>query len=238
MRDRWGWPAPTALLTSGVFLVVDFAFFAANLLKIVEGGWIPLTFGAIVFVVMTTWHSGIEAMRRRLATMTEPPERFLERLEANRVPRVPGTAIFLTRIAEAIPPLMILHVSQIGALPQTVIALTVKFAEIPRVGLSNRLELVRVFEGFWHLTVHYGFVEIPDLPSALHTAKDLGCPVDLDRAVYFGEHDEVVRGKAGGRLLQWRWLLFAFLFRNSVRAVDLFNLPPSNFLEIGRQIEI
>jgi KUP system potassium uptake protein len=238
MRDRWGWPAPTALLTSGVFLVVDFAFFAANLLKIVEGGWIPLTFGAIVFLIMTTWHSGIEAMRRRLATMTEPPERFLERLEANGVPRVPGTAIFLTRIAEAIPPLMILHVSQIGALPQTVIALTVKFAEIPRVCLANRLELVSVFEGFWHLTVHYGFVEIPNLPSALHTAKDLGCPIDLDTAVYFGAHDEVVRGEPGGRLLRWRLPLFAFLFRNSVRAVDLFNLPPPNFVEIGRQIEI
>src|ERR1700736_4324131 len=133
MRDRWGWSAPTALLTSGAFLVVDFAFFAANLLKIVEGGWIPLTFGAIVFIVMTTWHSGIGAMVRRLASMTKPPERFLERLEANRVARVPGTAVFLTRIAEAIPLLMIQHVSQIGALPRTVVALTVKFEEIPRV---------------------------------------------------------------------------------------------------------
>ena len=169
MRDRWGWSAPTALLASGVFLVVDFAFFAANLLKIVDGGWIPLTFGAIVFIVMTTWHSGIGAMVRRHATMTEPPERFLDRLEANRIPRVPGTAVFLTRIAEAIPPLMIQHVSQIGALPQTVVALTVKFEEIPRVSLSNRLELVRVFEGFWHLTVHYGFVEIPI--CRLHCAR-------------------------------------------------------------------
>jgi len=159
MRDRWGWSALSALLASGIFLVVDLAFFSANLLKIVEGGWIPLTFGVIVFIVMTTWNSGIEGMRHRLATMTEPPEKFLERLEANRIPRVPGTAIFLTRIAEAIPPLMILHVLQIGALPQTVIALTVKFAEIRRVSPSNRLELVRVFEGFWHLTVHYGFVE-------------------------------------------------------------------------------
>ena len=86
--------------------------------------------------------------------------------------------------------------------------------------------------------VHYGFVEIPDLPSALRAAKDLGCPLDLDTAVYFGAHDEVVRGEAGGWLLRWRVPLFAFLFRNSVRAVDLFNLPPHNFLEIGRRIEI
>jgi KUP system potassium uptake protein len=151
---------------------------------------------------------------------------------------VPGTAILLTRIAQGIPPLMIRHVAQIGALPQTVIALTVRFEEIPRVYLMNRLELERVFEDFWHLTVHYGFVEIPDLPSTLRAAKDLGCPVDLDNAVYFGAHDEVFRGKTVGLLLRWRLPLFAFLFRNSVRAVDLFNLPSSNFLEMGCQIEI
>ena len=238
MRDRWGWSAPAALLASGVFLFVDTAFFAANLVKIADGGWIPLTFGGIVFVVMTTWHSGMEAIRRKLATMTESPAQFLERLQKRRIARVPGTAIFLTRITGAIPPLMILHVSQIRALPETVIALTVRFADIPRVSPSNRLELDRIFEGFWHLTVHYGFVEIPDLPSALRAAKDLGCPVDLDTAVYFGAHDEVVRGEAGGWLLRWRVPLFAFLFRNSVRAVDLFNLPPHNFLEIGRRIEI
>ena len=87
MRDRWGWSATSALLTSGVFVIVDFAFFVRNLLKIVEGGWIPLTFGGIVFIVMTTWHSGIEAIRLRLVTMTELPEQFLERLEANRIPR-------------------------------------------------------------------------------------------------------------------------------------------------------
>jgi K+ transporter len=106
---------------------------------------------------------------------------------------------------------MIRHVAQIGALPQTVIALTVRFEEIPRVYLMNRLELERVFEDFWHLTVHYGFVEIPDLPSTLRAAKDLGCPVDLDNAVYFGAHDEVFRGKTVGLLLRWRLPTFRVL---------------------------
>jgi KUP system potassium uptake protein len=238
MRERWGWSAPTALFVSGVFLLVDIGFFAANLLKIADGGWIPLTFGGLVFVVMTTWHFGVAAIQRTLATMTESPAQFLERLQTKRIARVPGTAIFLTRLTEAIAPLMILHVSQIGVLPETVIALTVRFADIPRVSPADRLELVPIFEGFWHLTVRYGFVEIPDLPSALRTAKDLGCPVDLEAAVYFGALDEVVRGAPGRWFLRWRVPLFAFLFRNSVRAVDLFNLPPANFLEIGRRIEI
>jgi KUP system potassium uptake protein len=238
MRDRWGWPAPSALLASGVFLLVDCAFFAANLLKIVEGGWIPLAFGALVFIVMTTWHSGVQAVRGRLAALAEPVEVFRERLHAGRVPRVPGTALFLTRVTRAIPRLLVQHVCQIGVLPQTVIALTVKFEQIPRVGPSDRLELTPLFEGFWHLTVHYGFVEIPDLPAALRAAKALGCPLDPDNAVYFGEHDAVIPGRTNGRLSRLRLSLFAFLWRNAVRAVDLFNLPPQNFVEIGRQIAL
>jgi len=103
MCDRWGWSAPTALLTSGVFLVVDFVFFAANLLKIVEGAD-PAHLRRDRVIVMTKWHSGIGAMVRRLATMTEPPERFLQPLEANRVARVPGTRSLSDPVAEAIPP--------------------------------------------------------------------------------------------------------------------------------------
>jgi KUP system potassium uptake protein len=88
MRKRWGWSAPLALLTSGAFLVVDAVFFAANMLKVAEGGWIPLTLGAILFVVMTTWRAGIEAVRNRMGTMTEPPEQFVKRLQENKIPRV------------------------------------------------------------------------------------------------------------------------------------------------------
>jgi KUP system potassium uptake protein len=238
MRVRWGWSAPLALLTSGVFLVVDFAFFAANLLKVAEGGWIPLVLGVIIFVVMTTWHSGIEAVHNKLATMTESPEQFLKHLQENRIARVPGTAVFLTRIAEGTPPLMIQHLAQMGALQRTLIALTVSFENVPRVRLPDRLKMVQVLDSFWHLTVRYGFIEVPDLPSALRAAKELGCPVDLENAVYFAARDEVVRSKAGGTFSWWRLPLFAFLFRNSVRVSDLFNLPASNFIEVGRQIEI
>jgi KUP system potassium uptake protein len=109
MRKRWGWSTPLALLISGAFLVVDSVFFAANMLKIAEGGWIPLSLGVILFVVMTTWRFGIEAVRNRMAPMTEPPEEFVKRLEENKICRVPGTAVFLTRLTEGTPPLMIEH---------------------------------------------------------------------------------------------------------------------------------
>jgi KUP system potassium uptake protein len=239
MRDRWGWSASLALLASGIFLAVDFVFFAANLLKVAEGGWIPLLFGVLLFIVMTTWRSGIEATTHTLATMTEPPAKFLKRLHDNRIARVPGTAVFLTRIAEGTPPLMIQQAVQIGALHQTLIALTVKFEEVSRVRPQDRLGMVQDLEGFWHITIHYGFIEVPDLPSVLREARARGCPIDPGNAVYFGARYDPVRGKGGGgRLSRWRLPLFAFLFRNSVRAAELFNIPSHNFLELVRQIEI
>ncbi len=127
MRGRWRWPVGPALTASGLFLAVDFAFFAANLFKIREGGWIPLTFGTLVFIVMVSWHFGFEAMRERHIVLAERSDEFFRHLKESRIPRVPGTAIFLTRLATTIPFLIIEHVAQMRALSETVIALTVKF---------------------------------------------------------------------------------------------------------------
>ncbi len=238
MRKRWRWPLGPALTASGLFLAVDFTFFAANLFKIREGGWIPLTFGTLVFIVMVSWHFGFEALRQRHAELTETPAEFFRHLKESGVPRVPGTAIFLTRLATTISFLIIEHVAQMRALSETVIALTVQFEDIPRVPPRDRIELVKLTEGFWHIIVHFGFVQIPDIPAALRQAKDRGCPIDLEDAIYFGGRDAVVCSKRRSWLVRASLRLFTLMFRNSVRAVDLFNLPPENFVEVGRQIEI
>jgi KUP system potassium uptake protein len=238
MRGRWRWSVGPTLAASGLFLTVDFAFFAANLFKIREGGWIPLTFGTLVFVVMVSWHFGFEALRQRHNDLTETPDEFFRRLEESRVPRVPGTAIFLTRFTTTIPLLIVEHVAQMRALYKTVIALTVKFEAIPRVAVRDRIELTKLGEEFWHITVHYGFVQVPDIPAALRQAKDRGCPVDRDDAIYFGSRDTVVCSKRRSWLVRAGLRLFMLMFRNSVRAVDLFNIPRESFVEVGRQIEI
>jgi KUP system potassium uptake protein len=237
MTARWGWPVGLALTASGLFLAVDFAFFGANLFKIRQGGWIPLTFGAVVFIVMVSWHYGFQAMRERHTALTETPDEFFRHLKDSRVPRVPGTAIFLTRFANTIPFLIIEHVAQMRALYETVIALTVKFEDIPRVPLRDRIELTKLAEGFWHIKVHFGFVQVPDIPAALKQAKDRGCPIVLEDALYFGARDTVVCSKQRNWFVRIRLRLFMLMFRNSVRAVDLFNLPPKAYVEIGRQIE-
>ena len=238
MRERWRWPAGPALTASGLFLAVDFAFFAANLFKIREGGWIPLTFGTLVFIVMVSWHFGFEALRQHHTMLTETPDEFFHYLKESRVPRVPGTAIFLTRLATTVPFLIIEHVAQMRALYETAIALTVKFEDIPRVAPRDRIELAKLAEGFWHITVHFGFVQVPDIPAALKQAKDRGCPIELGDAIYFGSRDTVVYSRRRSWLVRASLRLFTLMFRNSVRAVDLFNIPPEKFVEVGRQIEI
>jgi len=238
MRDRWHWNAALVLPVCVVFLMVDVVFFAANLLKIAQGGWIPLTFGAIVFLLMTTWRTGMDAVHQKLDAMTESASEFFARLSTNRIPRVKGTGVFLTRMAGSMPPPIIDHVLQIGALYETLIALTIVFEEVPRVHSAKRIEVLDLFANFWHITIHYGFMEIPDLPTALKEAKELGFPVDLSEAIYFESRDQVVRRKSSSRIMRWRLPLFAFMFRNSLRISDMFHLPPRNFLEVGRQIEI
>ena len=238
MREVWRWPALVAILVSCGFLVIDLAFFAANSLKLLDGGWVPLLLGIVIFLVMTTWRRGVEAVRRKLAEGKEQPDAFLARLKAGHIPRVPGTAVFLSRIGTTIPPVMVRHVAQMKALQETVVSLTVRFEETPRVPAAERATAEHVADGLWHVTVRFGFIEVPNLATALACARDQGCPLDLDHAIYFAARDEVVRSKTHPRLPGWRRMLFAVMYRNAVRAPDRFDLPGDRFLEVGRQVAL
>jgi KUP system potassium uptake protein len=238
MRERWNWSNFKAIPLAGLFLLVDLAFFAANLLKIEAGGWIPLTFGALIFTCMVTWRRGVTLLKTELGKLSETPERFLRDLDAGKVPRVKGTGVFLTRADGAVPPIMARHVAQFGVLPEIAVTLTIIFEEMPRVNAKERVNVEKIAEGVWHLTVRFGFVEVPSLPLALREAHLQGCPVDVEHALYFGARDEVVRGKGSKGLSFWQHLLFGFMYRNAVHTVDRFSLPPAQVVEIGRQVEV
>src|SRR6195256_7024155 len=237
MRHRWHWSSYQAVAVTGFFLAIDLAFFSANLPKISEGGWIPLTFGALVFIIMTTWHIGVEVLRRRNAARALQPDRFFARLRSDNVARVPGTAVFLTRLGKAIPPVIVNYVKQVRSLQKTVIALTISFEDVPRVRSGDRVCIERLDDGFWHVTVHFGFVEIPNLPVVLAHAKKDGVPV-LDEATYYIERSDLVSGKHRNPLSGWRVKLFSFMSRNSAHAIDRFKIPSSALAEIGRRIEL
>jgi len=238
MRERWGWSALLAGVISGFFVTVDLVFFSANLLKIAEGGWIPLLAGLFIFTLMTTWRSGTEAIRQSLDDGIIASDVFLESLKSGQIPRLPGTAVFLTRAARAVPPIMIRHVKDFGALPRSAVSLTVVFEDVPRITDEERLQVETVAERLYHLTVHYGFIEIPDLSAALQLAHAKGCDLDLSEAIFFSSRDDVVRADDNRKLSEWRQIIFSFLYRNSVRLVDRFNLTGSRFVEVGRRIRL
>ena len=238
MRRVWRWPVAIAGLVAGVFLVVDIAFFSANLLKIADGGWLPLTFGALVFGAMLTWHWGIGRVHRASALAPGAAEKLIRDLNARRIPRVPGTAVFLTRTSNLVPPLMIDHVAHMGALHEKVISLTVEFEETPRCHPDNRGEIEHIATGLWRATLRFGFVQIPDLPAALKAIPHIDRSIDIDNAVYFAARDMVVSKADIEPHMKWRLAIFAFFFRNAVKIFDRFSLPPQNVVEIAREIEI
>ncbi len=261
LRHVARWAVAAAVPTVAVLLAVDAAFFAANLLKVAQGGYVPLLVGGLVFAVMTSWRSGIAALRSAALRSVEPgdlgpgnidpaamdamtPDGLVRRMNEGTVPRVPGTAVFLTRLREPVPPVILSHVEQFGALQEHVVTLTVEFADVPRVGADERVSVRRHDGDVWHVIARYGFVEIPSLPAALAEARDQGCPVAPAEAVFIAARDEVVGGTAEHRsrlpapLPGWRRWLFGVMYRNAVHLADRFDLPSDRFVQIGRQIAL
>jgi KUP system potassium uptake protein len=238
MRQLWKWPAVAAAAVAGIFIVVDASFFTANLLKIAEGGWLPLTFAAILFVIMITWRAGVESIRATLVQAPQAAEKFLADLRNGAIPRVAGTTVFLTRSAQKVSRVIMDHAHFVGVLPENAIALSVVFENTPRITGPTCTVIDNVGEGLWHLVARFGFLEIPDLRQALLKTHGLPAGVDFDKALFVGTRDLVVSKRKDAGLRGWRLVLFAFLYRNSVKVVDRFNLEPSNVIEIARQIEI
>ena len=238
MRDVWRWSPAIAAVVSGLLLVVDLVFFSANILKIREGGWVPLVLGGLVLTLMLTWRRGMTALRGSYQEREESTDAFLARIKAAGIARVPGTAVFLSRTTRVVTPVLIRHVAQMKALPETVVSLTVHFEPVPRVPEAERTQVEQVADGFWHVVVRFGFIEIPDVMAAMAHARRQGCPMEADDVIYFASHDEVVRSPTVPRLPTWQRMLFSFMFRNAVRTPDRFDLPADKFLEVGRQIAL
>lgn len=239
MIERWNWPAWAAVTVGGVFLLVDLGFFAANLLKIADGGWIPLSLGIILLLLMTSWSRGIAALRDKAGLARQEPPLFLKALTEGAIPRVPGAAVFLTRTKRPVPGIMVRHIADMHALPEQIASLTIEFEEIPRIAEDRRVEVEVLADKFWHITAHFGFVEVPDLGAALTAARKHGCLLDLDHAIFFVAHDDVLPAEKGQRMLPaWRRWLFAFMYRNAVRVVDRYRLPSDRLITLGRTLRI
>jgi KUP system potassium uptake protein len=238
MRELWHWSLVPAGLLAGAFLVVDAAFFAANLEKVADGGYIPLLLAALVYGVMTIWHLGSQAVMKRLVETVVPVDQFLKQLVDTKVARVPGTAVFLTRTERDAPPVMVWHVKHNRALHEHVFVLTTITESVPWVKTSDRLTLSELAPNFWRATARHGFMERPDLPALLAEAHVLGCTVNLADVTYYVGHETVVAREDHDGLPRWVEKLYAAMQRNSTQVTEYFRLPPAQVVEIGREISI
>ena len=238
MREIWCWTLPAAAAVASVFFIVDAAFLAANLAKTADGGYVPLLLAVAVYGVMLIWHTGAQAVSARLQETVEPIATFMARIAEGRIPRVPGTAVFLTRTERDAPPVMVWHLKHNRALHERLFVLTVRTEAVPWIEDATRLTFKEIAPRFWRATARYGFMERPDIPALLRTARAGGCGVGLADVTYYVGHETVVPNDSEKGLPRWLEALFAAMQRNSVHVSDYFKLPRDAVVEIGREIAI
>jgi len=236
-RECWRWSVIAAAAVSGAFLIVDLAFFSANLVKIAHGGWVPILVAGLLTLVMTTWRRGRTLLSERIRHDRLSVAAFLDGLAAGPPLRAPGTAVFMDSIKGGIPRTLLHNLKHNKVLHEHVILLTVVVEEIPRVPAAERVEVSEIGPGFHRLVVHCGFMEQPDVPAALRRARDAGLRyVPMETTFFIGRETLLRSGK--GNMAPWRKRLFAFMSRNAQRATVHYHLPPNRVIEIGAEVQL
>jgi len=237
-RERWRWGARAAGTLAAAFLVVDLAFFGANIVKVAQGGWLPLALALAIYGVMTTWKTGRRVLAERIRTEARPLAEFLAEVRLHGPIRVPGAAIFMNGSATRTPSAL-RHTIEHNKVPHERAAfVTVKTRTIPHVPEDQRLEIEDFGGGLYRVRVSYGFMDEPDVPKALRGAERQGFDLlDPEDTTYFLGRETIVAGPHPG-MARWREKLFAFMSRNATSATAYFGIPPDRVVEIGAQIEI
>jgi KUP system potassium uptake protein len=236
-RSRWGWGVIATLPLALFFLIIDVAFFGANIIKVADGGWFPLLLAWAVFTLMTTWKTGRRILNERIQSEARPLEEFLQAIERHPPRRVPGTAVFMNGNASRTPPALLHNLEHNKVLHKRVLFLTVKTRLVPFVPLDERVETEQLGNGFFRLKVYYGFLEDPDIPKVLERMHAAGLTYDPTDTTYFLGRETIIAAKQHGMAL-WREKLFSIIAHNATSATAYFCLPPDRVVEMGEQIEI
>ncbi len=237
IRYKWNYPLALCVAATGWFLVVDFAFFASNLMKLFAGGWFPLMIGGAIFTLMVTWKDGRKLLNEKLRADAIDLNSFLEAVFVSPPMRVDGTAVFLTAEPGTVPNAMLHNLKHNKVLHENNLFVTVRNHEVPWIGLDKRLEIEPLGHDCWQVVIHYGFKNDPDVPKALEQIKGRGCELDNMTTSYFLSRDTVIP-TIGGGMSQWREKLFAQMHHNASGAADFLNLPNNSVVELGSKIEI
>jgi KUP system potassium uptake protein len=236
-RERFGWTWWQAGVPVFFFLIMDTAFFLANVTKVAYGGWFPLLVGAAVFTAMTTWKMGRYILGQRLQEGTLPINLFLEDVKQNPPVRVPGTAVFMFGAPDGVPPALLHNLKHNKVLHQTVVLLRVDTEEAPHVDPKERVTVEALGEGFFRMIMHYGFMEDPDVPLVLEKVQHPGLKLPRMDTTFFLGRETLIASKKPGMAI-WREQLFSLMARNARTATSFFHLPPNRVVELGAQIEL
>jgi KUP system potassium uptake protein len=236
-HESWHWKMGTVLAMAIPFLVIDLSFFGANIVKVADGGWFPLLVGISVFALMTTWRRGRIILTQRISEGAITEEHFIRDLATNRIPRVAGTAIFMSRMNAGIPTALLHNLKHNKVVHKHVVLLTVDIEETPTLSEEERYAWVELGYGVFRLTIRFGFMEEPDVPALLDTLGPKPLSFPRMATSYFLGRETLIPTKRPGMAI-WREHLFAWMNRNSASASTFFSLPANQVIELGAQVEI
>ena len=237
IRRVWGWPLIAALALMLPFLFIDLTFLAANLLKVVEGGWMPLALGALVMAVMYTWRLGSRLLFEKTRRQEIPLESLVKSLEKKPPARVPGTAVFLTSDPASAPTALLHSLKHYKVLHEKNVILTIETADTPRVDAAERVRMEPVGETFAKVVLRFGFMESPNVPKALAIARKLGWQFDIMSTSFFLSRRTLKPAPHSG-MPRWQDRLFIALTRWANDATDYFQIPSGRVVEVGTQVTV
>jgi KUP system potassium uptake protein len=234
---KWGWPLWAALLVISAFLVVDLAFLTANLMKVKDGGWVPLALGGCAMIVMWTWVRGTRLLAEKTHRDSIPLRELIAMLEKSKPTRVPGTAIFLTSDPAVAPAALLHNIKHNKVLHERVLVICVKTEDRPRVAPSKRFEIDKLSADFYRATLHYGFMESPRVPAALAAMRKAGFKYDIMTTSFFlGRRS--IKESPSSEMPVWQDKLYVALTRQAANATDFFSIPSDRVVELGAQVTI
>ncbi|MCX6879854.1 MAG: potassium transporter Kup [Verrucomicrobia bacterium] len=233
---RWHWPWWKTVLICGIFMVIEVGFVTSNLLKIKQGGWVPLGIGAVLLLTMLTWKRGRAVLAGKFAEMSLPMEDLIGSLERGGVTRVRGTAVYLSTSVGFAPPALLHNLKHNQVLHDKTIILTIQAVRTPRVTGAARLEVEELGLGVWRVVARYGFMEHPEVPAVLVACAGRGLSCRPDQVSYFLGRETIIPTRRNIPL--WQAKYFALLSRGSQSAMEFFKLPPNRVIELGTQIEM
>jgi KUP system potassium uptake protein len=235
MREVWGWSLPLSSAVAGLFIIVDLSFVSANMMKVFEGGWVPLVVGGALFFAMSTWRWGRTMLTGKLERDTLPLGSFIAQVHGKA--RVPGTAVYLTSRIDVVPVPLLHNLKHNKVLHERIVLLHVVTCRIPRVTPDKRIELVHLGDNFHSVVAYYGFMQYPNVPRVLERCSSQGLQFNMMETSFFVGRVTIVPAKKS-RLSAIRCKLFEAMHRNALAATEFFRIPPNRVIELGAQVEI